>query len=152
MGRAVGIDLEIADDLPRWDRAGRVHEVLLRLRVTGTTELDRLRFTLNGQVLPEERMRMINQIYAMRSPRRQRVAGYWFVFRPDRERWPRQGRNRIEVTLLERDPEVTPPVELRDVELEIRYLRGKNSWRGRDPDDLGRNETIVRLGPGARVV
>ena len=70
-------------------------------------------------------MRKINQIYTMRSPRRQRVAGYWFVFRPDRERWPRQGGNRIEVTLLERDPEVTPPVELRDVELEVRYLRGR---------------------------
>ena len=152
VGRAVAVDLEIADDLPRWDGVGRVHEVLLRLRIAGTTELDRLRFTLNGQLLPEERMRKINQIYTMRSPRRQRVAGYWFVFRPDRERWPRQGGNRIEVTLLERDPEVTPPVELRDVELEVRYLRGKNSWRGRDPDDLGRNETIVRLGPGSRLV
>ena len=152
VGRAVAVDLEIADDLSRWDRTGRVHEVLLRLRVAGTTELDRLRFTLNGRVLPEERMRKINQMYTMRSPRRQRVAGYWFIFRPHRELWPRQGGNRIEVTLLERDPEVTPPIELRDVELEVRYLRGKNSWRGRDPDDLGRNETIVRLGPGARLV
>ena len=58
-------------------------------------------------------MRKINQIYTMRSPRNQRVAGYWFIFRPDRKRWPRQGRNRIEVTLLERDPEVTPPIEFR---------------------------------------
>ena len=150
--RPVAVDLEIADDLPRWDRVGRVHEVLLRLRITGTTELDRLGFRLNGQVLPRERMRKINQIYTMRAPRRQRVVGYWFVFRPDRERWPRQGRNRIEVTLLERDPEVTPPIELRDVELEIRYLRGKNAGRGRDPDDLGKNETTVRLGPGSHLV
>lgn len=152
VGKPVEVELEIADDLPRWDRVGRVHELLLRLRISGTTELDRLRFTLNGRLLPRERMRKINQIYTMRSPRNQRVAGYWFVFRPDRKRWPRQGRNRIEVTLLERDPDVTPPVQLRDVELEVRYLRGKNAGRGRDPDDLGRNETTVRLGPGSHLV
>ena len=50
---------------------------------------------------------------------------------------PRRGGNDIEVTLLERDPEVTPEMAVRDVELEIRYLRGRSYHRGEhntDPD------------------
>ena len=45
----VPIDFTISDDLPRWDAVGRVHEVLLRIRITDTTELDRIAFELNGE-------------------------------------------------------------------------------------------------------
>ncbi len=147
-GRSVEAELEIADDLTAWDGMGRVHELLLRLRITGTTELDRLSFKLNGASLPQESLRKINQMYGMRGPRA-RISGYWFIFRLRPPLWPVQGKNRIEVALLERDPEVTPPIELRDIELEIKYLRGKNAGRGRDPEALGRNETTVRLGIGS---
>ena len=40
-------------------------------------------------------------------------------------------------SLHRRDPETTPPIWVRDVELEIRYLRGKSAYRGvhnTDPD------------------
>ena len=146
--RPVESELEIADDLASWDNVGRVHELLLRLRITGTTELDRFLFKLNGKTLSQEAMRRINQMYVMRGPRG-RGSGYWFLFRLQPERWPVRGRNQIEVTLLERDPDVTPPIELRDVELEVKYLRGKNAGRGRDPEVLGSNETTVRLGIGS---
>ena len=36
----VELDLPISDDLPRWGRAGGVHEVLFRVRVTQTTGVD----------------------------------------------------------------------------------------------------------------
>ncbi len=36
------ITFNISDDLPRWHKVGRVHEVLLRVRVMSTTERDRL--------------------------------------------------------------------------------------------------------------
>ena len=99
----VEIALTIADDLARWDVVGRVHEVLLRVRVIETTELDRYRFKLNARELPDRLLRKINRMYSMSSPR-YRVRGYWYVFRLDREHWPVKGTNSLEVTLLERDP------------------------------------------------
>ncbi|MSO23007.1 MAG: hypothetical protein EXQ58_07095 [Acidobacteria bacterium] len=127
------VEFTISDDLPRWNKAGRVHEVLLRFRVVDTTELDELKFSLNGQPLPADRLRKINQMYKMNAPR-YRVFGYWFVYSLDAGHWPRQGKNVVEVTITRRDPDVTPQIYLRDVELEIKYLMGKNFHRGQDTD------------------
>ena len=142
VGNPAAVRFTISDDLPRWDAVGRVHEVILRVLVMETTELDRLSFNLNGKDLPESLLRKINQMYRMSSPR-YRVFGYWFVFRLDREHWPRQGENTLEVTLLERDPDVTPQVVVRDVELEIKYLMGKSFHRGYVDPDLGPYEHAV---------
>jgi len=129
--------LPISDDLPRWDEAGRVHEVLLRIRVMRYTEQDRLSFKLNGIELPADLMRKINHNYMMDAPRYRTHSSYWFIFKLDRDHWPIQGKNNIEVTLHYRDPEMTPEMMVRDVELEVRYLRGKSDYRGphsTDPD------------------
>ena len=131
--KPVEIHFAVSDDLPRWHKVGRVHEVLLRVRVQETTERDQLRFRLNGKELPAALLRKINRMYMMNSPR-YRVGGYWFVFRLDRAHWPRKGQNTLEVTLMRRDREAAPPVTLRDVELETRYLMGQNFHRGQDPD------------------
>ena len=136
VGVPVHVDLAISDDLGRWDRDGRVHEVLLRVRIVEATELDRLSFKLNGTELPEGGMRRINRMYMMSAPR-YRVFGQWYVFRLEREHWPAKGGNTVEVTLLERDPNVTPPAAVRDVELETRYLMGKSFHRGFVDPDLG---------------
>ena len=137
------LDLTVADDLPRWDRASRVHEVLLRVLVNGTTELDRLSFNLNGAELPSALLRRINQMYRMTSPRYRINNSYWFIFRLDAEHWPQQGENTLEVTLLERDPDVTPEVRVRFVEMEVKYLMGKNFHRGYVDPDLGPYEHVV---------
>ncbi len=129
----VRVELPITDDLPRWDKVGRVHEVPLRLRLAGATETDRVEFRLNGKLLPDSALRKINRVYRMRAPR-YRVFGYWFIYRLDPEHWPVQGKNRVEVTLLHRDSDIIPALNLRDVELEIKYLAGKNFARGQDPD------------------
>jgi hypothetical protein len=142
VGRPARVQFAVSDDLPRWDRVGRVHEVLLRVRVTESTELDRLSFKLNGRELPNRLLRKINRMYLMRSPR-YRVFGYWYVFRLDREYWPVKGANSLEATLLERDPDVTPQIGLRDVELDIRYLMGKNYHRGFVDPDLGPYESAA---------
>ena len=68
-------------------------------------------------------------MYRMSAPRYRTGSGYWFVFRLDRAHWPRKGKNTLEVTLEKRDPGVTPQIYVRDVELEIRYLLGKNYHR-----------------------
>lgn len=130
----VSVKLTVSDDLPRWDRVGRVHEVLLRLRINNTTELDRLTFALNGKLLPAALLRKINEMYRMSAPRYRTGSAYWFIFRLDREHWPSRGENTLEVALTRRDPDVTPTVFLRDVELETKYLMGKNFHRGQDVD------------------
>jgi len=114
-----------------------VHEVLLRVRVMNTTELDRLQFRLNGRDLQESCLRRINEMYRMRSPRYRTGSGYWFVFRLGRDRWPVRGENCLEIALRERDAHVTPPIFVRDVELETRYLMGRNYHRSFVDPDLG---------------
>ena len=131
--QAVRVEMPMTDDLPRWDSVGRVHEVMLRLRLAGAVETDRLEFRLNGELLPASLLRKINRVYRMSAPRF-RVFGYWFVFRLDREHWPVKGKNEVEVVLRHRDPDILPPLSLRDVEFDIKYLGGKNFARGQDPD------------------
>ena len=141
-GKPTRVDFTISDDLKRWDAVGRVHDVLLRVGLEGSTELDRLSFKLNGKELPKSCMRTINMLYRMSAPRNRRVSGYWFIFRPDRDLWPVRGQNSLEVTLLERDPDVTPPVRVGHVELETKYLMGKNYYHGDVDPDLGRWDTV----------
>lgn len=132
--RPAKIQFNISDDLSRWHKAGRVHEVLLRVRIMNTTERDRLRFRLNGKELPAALLRIINEMYRMSAPRYRTGSGYWFVYRLDRTHWPKRGQNALEVTLLKRDSAVIPEVFIRDVELETKYLMGKNYHRGQDAD------------------
>ena len=139
LNKPVRVEWTITDDLPRWSKVGRVHEVLLRLRLVNTTELDRLSFRFNGKLLPDSLLRKINRMYKMVAPR-YRVFGYWFIYRLDAEHWPMQGKNMIDVTLTRRDPDVTAQIALRDVEMEIKYLMGKNFHRGEDLD-LGPHES-----------
>ncbi len=133
VNETVEVNLPIQDDLARWDKVGRVHEVMLRFRLAGCTETDRVEFRLNGKLLPDSQLRKINRVYRMRAPR-YRVFGYWFIFRLDSANWPVQGENRVEVTLRHRDADIIPPLALRDVEFDIKYLAGKNFARGQDPD------------------
>ena len=143
-GGTASIALPVADDLRRWDRSGRVHEVLLRVRVTGSTEQDDIGVSLNGRVLPDSMLRKINHVYRMNAPR-YRVFGYWYIFRLGPDHWPSPGENTVKVTLKRRDPDVTVPFQLRDVELETKYLLGKNFYRGpsfEDPD-LGPSEAYA---------
>lgn len=137
----VALHLTISDDLPYWDEADRVHEVLLRIRVIGITETTRIRFKLNDIELPEEGMRKINQIYRMAAP--SAGSGYWFVFKLDRGHWPLKGRNYFEVTLLDIDPTLIVNTYINDLELETKYLMGKNFQRGFVDQDLGPYDAAI---------
>ncbi len=136
VNRPAKVYFTISDDLPRWDSMGRVHEVLLRVRVVDSTEADRYAVKLNGVALPDSLRRTVNHFYGKGSPR-QKTRGYWYVFKLDREHWPVQGRNTVEVTLLQRDPDVMPTPYLRDVEIETKYLMGRNYYRGIADPDMG---------------
>ena len=97
-------------------------------------ERNRIRLTLNGKEVPQSLLRPINQVYRMIAPRYRTGYGYWYVYRLDRDHWPVQGLNTLEVALTEYDDEVAVEPYLRDVELETRYLLGKSFHRGNDPD------------------
>ena len=139
----VRVHLKVSDNLPQWAKTERVHEVLLRIGISGTTEIDRICFVFNERELPARIMRRINQIYRMSAPRNRSGPSYWCVFRLDAEHWPQQGENILEVTLLERDSVVPPARALRDVELEIKYLQGRSFHRNYIDPDLGPNEQLV---------
>lgn len=137
VNQPVRLELPIADNLPRWDRQNRVHEVLLRIRLLNNTELDKVIFRLNGKILGDSQLRKINHLYRMHAPRFRVNNSYWYIYRLDRNNWPRQGTNMIETTLKRRDPKVTSQLQLRDVEIETRYLMGKNYYRNSEDSDLG---------------
>ncbi len=133
VGQPAGTTFAVSDDLPRQDAADRLHQVLLRVRVTGVSERDRLTVRLNGAELPASGRRPIN-LTANTSWTRHRVAGYWYLFPLTADCWPRRGRNTLEVTLDEADPELATPRALHDVELKVDYLIGKSFTRDRDLD------------------
>ena len=91
-----------------------------------------LKHPLNGVSLPAKRLRRINEMYRMQAPRYRTGSGYWFIWQLDQSHWPQKGGNVLEVTLLQRDPDVTPQPYIRDVELEIKYLLGKHFHRRQD--------------------
>jgi len=122
------IEMTINDDIASWHKVDRIYEVLLRFRITSATELDKFRFKLNGKEIPLNLMRQINKMYGMKSAR-YRVFGQWYIFNLTKEYWPTKGSNIFEVTLLNHDSEVIEYPNLRDVELEIKYLMGKNFHR-----------------------
>ena len=126
----------ISDDLPKWGDMGRVHEVALRVMLSAVSEIDKVTFKLNGKTLPDGLRRTINQMYRLRSPRH-RIFGYWFIFKLDGDHWPKQGENELEITLEHRDTVLTMDPNVRDVELDIKYLMGKNFHRGFVDQDLG---------------
>ena len=132
--KPVDLKVTISDDLPRWDKVGRVHKVLLRLRLMNLTELDRVNVRLNGKRIPDSQTRKINQTYRMSAPRYRTGSGYWFIYDLDRDLWPVTGENTLQINLSKRDDNLNQQVSVRDVELEIKYLMGKNFHRGEDPD------------------
>lgn len=138
--RPVSLEFRISDELPRWARTGRVHQVLLRIRLSNTTELDRIVFRLNGKPLPDSRLRKINEMFKLKIPRFFQF-GYWYVYKLEADHWPARGLNRLEVELKRRDPEVTPRIAVSNLEVEIKYLLGKNMRRDSETD-LGERESL----------
>jgi hypothetical protein len=74
---------------------------------------------------------------------RYRVGGYWYIYKLTREYWPTAGDNELAVTVHRGDAVVAEELVLRDVELETKYLKGKNFHRSFVDPDLGAFEGFV---------
>jgi hypothetical protein len=133
-GKPVQVEFQVSDDLRHWAKAGRVHEVLFRVRIMNWTERDKAVFRLNGKELAVDTARLINETYKMHAPRYRTGSGYWFIFRLEPKHWPKRGSNKLEIAVLKRDAQAVPDLYVRDVELETKYLMGKNYHRGQDAD------------------
>lgn len=130
-GEERSVSFTISDDLPHWNQRGRVYEVILRIRLTEADDRDVYRIAMNGRELPDNLRRRINYTYRMTAIR-YRVFGYWFEYRLPPEHWPVRGKNAVNIKMLRRNPDLLPPVMVRDVELETRYLMGKAFHRPED--------------------
>ena len=144
VGRPVRLDFTISDDLPRWGFGGTGPSGAAEDPGEADDRVGPLAVSVERAELPEDSLRKINHMYKMHAPR-QRISGYWFVYTLERGHWPKKGANRMEITLLERDPEVTKPIRIRDLELETRYLMGKNFTGIRGPGP-GALRVLHRIG------
>ena len=71
---------------------------------------------------------------------RYRVTGYWYIYKLDPDHWPVKGTNTVKAVLLARDQDLKDQFcQLIDVELETKYLKGKNFHRSYVDQDLGRS-------------
>ncbi len=136
--------MPIADNLEKWKQQERIHDVLLRIRIQDMTELDEFEFKINNKKLPFSICRKINQLYVMpgSAPRDRVMGGYWFIFHLTPEYWPTKGNNEIEISLLKKDSDLSDQIicTVIDIELETKYLKGKNFHREFSDLELGPHE------------
>ena len=89
----------VSDDLPHWhERGPRPRGAAAAAGISNVTEIDGIRFELNGAELPGRICRRINQAYRMNAPRHRSGPTCWFVFRLEPEQWPVRGENRLAAT------------------------------------------------------
>ena len=114
--------LRVSDDLRKYEAIGRVKKVCLRLRFTNLVpSIDKLQVEWNGQLLPEFILEKIDLTYRLWSGGSVSPYGYIFEFTLPSKFYPVSGMNGIKVTLLERDPRLNLPLELRDIDCNLQY-------------------------------
>ena len=120
----------VADDLDRWQEAGRVEWVRLKVRITAIeASLNEVEVRLNNQVLGDDLLLLNDYTYRLTSKGPVNPYGfvYEFVLPPDC--FPREGDNRVTVILRQRDRKISLPFEVYDVDLEVRYQQHGNYQR-----------------------
>ena len=130
VGEALEVPLRIADDLARWQRLGRVDEVVLRIRLSNfEPDSNRIRVRWNGSPLPDSILRRIDLHFRVIRQGPIGPYGYVLEYRLTPEHYPRPGDNTVELTLLKRDPKLSIPVGAYDVDCSIRYLAHRDFER-----------------------
>lgn len=121
-GTPVELRLRVADDLRKYEAMGRVKKVCLRLRFTNLVpSIDKVQVEWNGQLLPESILEKIDLTYRLSSGGAVHPYGYIFEFTLPAKFYPVSGMNGIRVTLLQRDPKLKLPLELRDIDCNLDY-------------------------------
>ena len=126
-GKPVILPLAVADDLPRWQALGRVKSVRLRVRVTSIEpSLDKLAVSLNGRNLPDAIRNDIDLHFRVLKNMAVGPYGYILEYHLPPDHYPRNGTNQVGVTLVKRDPRISGPVDVVDVDCHIDYRHHRN--------------------------
>ncbi len=121
-GRRLAIPLTVTDQLERRAEEGRVEEVRLSVRLTNMElPLDQVEVRLNGTLLPDAMLEPSDLHFRAFENIIVGPYGYVMEYRLPRNRYPVRGDNLVQVTLVRRDPKITLPVEVYDVDLAVKY-------------------------------
>ena len=121
-GRPVSVPLTITDELDRRAEEGRLEQVRLSVRLTNIElPLDQVEVRLNGKPLPDDLLEPSDLHFRAFEKIIVGPYGYVIVYLLPRDRYPVRGENSVQVTLVRRDPKITVPVDLYDVDLSIKY-------------------------------
>lgn len=116
------VSFTLADDLNRWHAVGRVKSVKLRVRFANyQPHYDQVRIELNGQELPDSILQKVDLTYRLLRVGAVGPYGYAFDYQLNSKLFPLQGRNRVKVTLLKRDPNISLKLSVYDVDCFIEY-------------------------------
>jgi hypothetical protein len=130
VGQPLVLELRIADDLTRWQRHGRVESVRLSVRISAIeASLNRVEFCLNERALPEELLQLNDLNYRLTAMGAISPYGYVYEFELPPEHYPHPGLNTLSIHLRQRDPDISLPFEVCDVDCHIRYRRHRNFRR-----------------------
>jgi hypothetical protein len=130
VGEPLRLELRMADDVAHWQQLGRVESVRLAVRITAIEAcLNSVEISLNGRILPES-LRQLNDLNYRLTPGGS-VSPYGYVYEFDlpAEYYPQQGSNTLTILLRQRDPNISLPFEVYDVDCHIRYRRHRNFRR-----------------------
>jgi len=122
LGEPIELALRVSDDLKKYGPLGRVKKACLRLRFTNLVpSMDKVRVEWNGQLLPESLMEKIDFTYRLWSGGAISPYGYIYEFTLPQQHYPISGINSIKVALVQRDPKLKLPLELRDIDCNVEY-------------------------------
>lgn len=121
-GQPLTVRIRIADDLARWSKEGRVEIVRLSVRLTNIElDLDEVDIQWNGHPLAGIPRRASDLHFRVMETTIANPYGYVLEYDLPPDHYPQKGENTITVTLVQRDPNITAPVELYDADLTITY-------------------------------
>ncbi len=121
-GEAIEVSFAIADNLPHWQALGRVKSVKLRVWLANyQPHYDQVRIELNRQELPDSVLEKVDMTYRLIRVGAIGPYGYAFDYHLGPDQFPKRGRNRVKVTLLRRDPNISLKLSVYDVDCSIEY-------------------------------
>ncbi len=132
-GRGEIVTINVDDDLDQAKQADILESLGLMLRVTEKTLLDKIVVKVNGQIIPENIIRIRGSGWDRKQARLPNVYNEppWTDDTSGSYRWVfcdlsqgdylRTGSNEIEVILTEKNPAVLAPLQLYNVEVDIKY-------------------------------
>ena len=132
-GKGELFEIHVDDDLEHARDADILEALVLRLRITELTRLDRIAIRMNGELLDEENLRVRGSGWARRLANLPNVynAPTWSATTSGSYRWIlcdltqcdclRSGSNQIEVSLNEKNPDVIAPLCVYNIEVDVKY-------------------------------